>query len=154
MHWLSWNKRNSLVTKLVGFVEIFIFCHFVSAFPCEKWEKLVKPNKKTAFLMACEKKIDHWFSVMTRKCQPLGPLLKWETRQASFPIGTFDHPIGIFLSPLNISDGFYLAHMGTHVGLILPLTRKHKDFSIPYALVCEKRVHASTSWCQCKQALF
>ena len=34
-----WNKRNVLVTTLVGFVELFIFLHFVSTFPCENWEK-------------------------------------------------------------------------------------------------------------------
>ena len=46
---LSWNKRNILVTKLVGFVEIYIFRHFVPAFPCEQREK-------RALLSACEKK--------------------------------------------------------------------------------------------------
>ena len=39
MHCLSWNKRNILITKLVGFVELFIFRHFVPTIPCGKWEK-------------------------------------------------------------------------------------------------------------------
>ena len=39
-----------LVRKSVGFVEIFIFRHFVPAFPCEKREK------RALLMIVCEKK--------------------------------------------------------------------------------------------------
>ena len=45
---------------------------------------------------------------MTGKCQPSGPPLQWETRQALFPTD-LDPLVGIFLSPLNINNGFYLS---------------------------------------------
>ena len=35
----------------------------------------------------------------------------------------------------------YPIHMGTDMGSILPLITKQRDFSIPYARVCEKRLH-------------
>ena len=46
--------------------------------------------------------------------------------------------VGIFLSPLNTNDGFYLSHMGSDVGQIFPTASLHRDHSILYALVCEK----------------
>ena len=47
----------------------------------------------------------------SRKIPTLGSTVQWETRQASFPTGTVGPRVGIFLSPLNTSDGFYLSHM-------------------------------------------
>ena len=40
---------------------------------------------------------------------PLGPPFHWETQQASFPIRMLGPLVGIFLSPLNTNDGFYLS---------------------------------------------
>ena len=57
------------------------------------------------------KRIDHWCSVSTGKSQPSGPPFQWETRQASFPTETVDPRVGIFLSPLNTNDGFYLSQI-------------------------------------------
>ena len=42
--------------------------------------------------------------------QTLGSTVQWETRQALFPTGTVGPRVGIFLSPLNTNDGFYLSH--------------------------------------------
>ena len=86
-------KYDILVAKLVGFVEIFIFCHFVWAFPFEQRENF--------FWWDVRKRIDHWFSVTTGKCQPSDPPLQWETLQALFPTGALDPQVGIFLSSLN-----------------------------------------------------
>ena len=49
----------------------------------------------------------HW----DRKIPTLGYTVQWETRQASFPTGTVGPWFGIFLSLLNINDGFYLSHI-------------------------------------------
>ena len=69
------------VTKLVGFVDFFFFFfffrHFVPEFPYEQREK-----EGTVFWMAREKKNRSLIPVMTGKCQPSGPPLQWETRQA------------------------------------------------------------------------
>ena len=46
-----------------------------------------------------------------RKIPTLGSTVQWETRQASFPTGTVGPRVGIFLSPLNTNDGFYLSHI-------------------------------------------
>ena len=46
----------------------------------------------------------------SRKIPTLGSTVQWETRQASFPTGTVGPRVGIFLSPLNTNDGFYLSH--------------------------------------------
>ena len=45
----------------------------------------------------------------SRKIPTLGSTVQWETRQASFPTGTVGPRVGIFLSPLNTNDGFYLS---------------------------------------------
>ena len=45
----------------------------------------------------------------SRKIPHLGSTVQWETRQASFPTGTVDPRVGIFLFPLNTNDGFYLS---------------------------------------------
>ena len=47
----------------------------------------------------------------SRKIPILGSTVQWETRQASFPTGTVGPLVGIFLSPLNTNDGFYLSHI-------------------------------------------
>ena len=47
----------------------------------------------------------------SRKIPTLGSNVQWETRQASFPTGTVGPRVGIFLSPLNTNDGFYLSHI-------------------------------------------
>ena len=57
------------------------------------------------------KRIDHWCSVVPVKSQPSGPTFHWETWRASFPTGTLGPRVGIFLSPLNTNDGFYLSHI-------------------------------------------
>ena len=49
----------------------------------------------------------------SRKIPTLGSTIQWETRQASFPTGTVGPRVGIFLSPLNTNDGFYLSYMTT-----------------------------------------
>ena len=46
----------------------------------------------------------------SRKIPTLGSTVQWETRQASFPTGMVGPRVGIFLSPLNTNDGFYLSH--------------------------------------------
>ena len=74
----------------------------------------------------------------SRKIPTLGSTVQWETRQASFPTGTVGPRVGIFLSPLNTNDGFYLSHMGSDVGQIFLTKSLHRDHSISYALVCEK----------------
>ena len=57
------------------------------------------------------KRIDHWCSVVPETIPTLGSTIQWETRQASFPTGKVDPRVGIFLSPLNTNDGFYLSHI-------------------------------------------
>ena len=52
----------------------------------------------------------------SRKIPTLGSTVQWETWQASFPTGTVGPRVGIFLSPLNTNDGFYLSHMGENNG--------------------------------------
>ena len=47
----------------------------------------------------------------SRKIPTLWSYVQWETRQATFPSGTVDPGVGIFLSPLNTNDGFYLCHI-------------------------------------------
>ena len=47
----------------------------------------------------------------SRKIPTLGSTVHWETRQASFPTGTVGPRVGIFLSPLNTNDGFYLSRI-------------------------------------------
>ena len=53
------------------------------------------------------KRIDHWCSVVPT----LGSTIQWETQKASFPTGTVGPRVGIFLSPLDTDDGFYLSHI-------------------------------------------
>ena len=54
----------------------------------------------------------------SRKIPTLGSTVQWETRQASFPTGTVGPRVGIFLSPLNTNDEFYLSHTPVHVPAI------------------------------------
>ena len=48
--------------------------------------------------------------VYEKKNPNIGSTVQWETRQASFPTGTVGPRVGIFLSPLDTNDGFYLSH--------------------------------------------
>ena len=60
------------------------------------------------------------------KSQPSGPPFQWETRRASFPTGTGGPSgVGIFLSPLDTHDGFYLSSINEY----LSGTFKHDDRS-------------------------
>ena len=70
--------------------------------------------------MVYEKKNQSLLFSGSRKIPTLGSTVQWETRQASFPTETVGPRVGIFLSPLNTNDGFYLSHMGSYVGQILP----------------------------------
>ena len=47
----------------------------------------------------------------SRKIPTLGSSVQWEIQQASFPTETMGPRVGIFLSPLNTNDGFYLSHI-------------------------------------------
>ena len=53
----------------------------------------------------------------SRKIPTLGSTVQWETRQASFPTGMIGPRVGIFLSPLNTNDGFYLSYPHTYKGI-------------------------------------
>ena len=86
-----------------------IFFAFASDTSCSNQRKV---NLKNIWWRHVRKRIDHWCSVSTGKAQPSGPPVQWETRQASFPTGTVDPRVGIFLSPLDTNDGFYLSHPG------------------------------------------
>ena len=70
-------------------------------------------NKYNAVLyrtvVAYEKKNRSLVFSGSRKIPTLGSTIQWETRQASFPTGTVGPRVGIFLSPLNTNDGFYLS---------------------------------------------
>ena len=61
-------------------------------------------------VMVYEKKNRSLVFSGSRKITILGSTVKLETRQASFPTGTVGPRVGIFLSPLNTNDGFYLSH--------------------------------------------
>ena len=60
--------------------------------------------------MVCEKKNLSLLFSGSRTIPILGSTIKWETRLAWFPTGTVGPQVGIFLSPLNTNDGFYLFH--------------------------------------------
>ena len=47
----------------------------------------------------------------SRKNTTLRSTVQWETWQASLPAGTVGPWVGIFLSPLDTNDGFYLSHI-------------------------------------------
>ena len=61
-------------------------------------------------VMVYEKKNRSLVFSGSRKIPTLGSTVQWETRQASFPTGTVGPPVGIFLSPLNTNDEFYLSY--------------------------------------------
>ena len=58
-----------------------------------------------------EKKNRSLLFIGDRKIPTLGYTVQWETRPASFSTGTVGPWFWIFLSPLNINDGFYLSHI-------------------------------------------
>ena len=62
----------------------------------------------------------------------LGSILQWETRQASFPTRMVGSWVGIFLSPLNTNDVFYLSHPHTHNGYLYSCT-PDRDFRCFYS---------------------
>ena len=64
----------------------------------------------------------------SRKIPTLGSTVQWETRQASFPTRTVGPRVGIFLSPLNTNDGFYLSHPHMNNELFFLLTIKYHIF--------------------------
>ena len=71
----------------------------------------------------------------SRKIPTLGSSVQWETRQASFPTGTVGPRVGIFLSPLNTNDGFYLSHMSKNNGnpdLLCEKTCTGPNLNIPF----------------------
>ena len=90
IHCLSWNKRNTLVTKLLGLAEIVILRRFCSGIS-------VWATREEGTVYLWEKRSDKSFSVTTGKCQPSGPSLQRDTQQALFPTETLDPPVGIFL---------------------------------------------------------
>ena len=49
----------------------------------------------------------------SRKIPTLWSTGQWETQQSSFPTGTMGPRVGIFLSPLDTNDGFYLSYVTT-----------------------------------------
>ena len=79
----------------------------------------------------------------SRKIPTLVSTVQWETRQASFPTGTVGPRVGIFLSPLNTNDGFYLSHIP------IPASGKDKKkssrTSIRHVIVMLKLHHYAAS---------
>ena len=63
----------------------------------------------------------------SRNIPTLGSTLQWETRQASFPTGTVGPRVGIFLSPLNTNDGFYLSHIPVPALVEVKSEQPHAD---------------------------
>ena len=74
----------------------------------------------------------------------------WKLDPAFYKLSRRHHPIIIWnavtwtshLTLSRIKQSVF--RMGTDMGSILPLPTKHKDFSTPYAWVCEKRIMMST----------
>ena len=77
--------------------------------------------------MVYEKKNRSFVFSGSRKIPTLGSTIQWETWQASFPTGTVGPRVGIFLSPLNTNDGFYLSHKP------VPALGKDKNNEKPHA---------------------
>ena len=76
------------------------------------------PYRRVAFRI--EKKKRSLVFSGSRKISTLGSIVQWETREASFLTGTVGPRVGIFLSPLDTNDGFYLSH------IIVPARWKYK----------------------------
>ena len=59
------------------------------------------------------KRINHWCSVVPEKSQPSGPQFSGKLDKPRFPLEwwALGNWVGIFLSPLNTNDGFYLSHI-------------------------------------------
>ena len=62
-------------------------------------------------VMVYEKKNRSLVFSGSRIIPTLGSTVQWETGQVSFPTGTMGPRVGIFLSPLNTNDGFYLSNI-------------------------------------------
>ena len=70
----------------------------------------------------------------------LGPTVQLETRQASFPTGMVGPRVGIFLSPLNTKDGFYLSYPhyltpGSHMRMVHWLYWNSRSWSFSDVIV-------------------
>ena len=83
----------------------------------------------------------------SRKIPTLGITVQRETQQDSFLSGMVGPPVGIFLSPLNTSDGFYfLAHqidisvVFTQVGYFFLTYQRIQDRVIPMLARCQKNL--------------
>ena len=68
-------------------------------------------SMKMFFIRYVRNRIDHWFSVETGNPNPRVHRSSGKLDEASFPTGTVDPRVGIFLSPLNTNDGFSLSLM-------------------------------------------
>ena len=91
----------------------------------------------------------------SRKIPTLGITVQRETQQDSFLSGMVGPPVGIFLSPLNTSDGFYfsrtpdryfccfypsgifLSHIPTHIRSSDPYVSSVSEKSVPHPYLCE-----------------
>ena len=94
MRFLSWDKRNVLVPKLFDFADFFFF-HLPLTLPCSNREK-------KAFVKLFGDGMAEKESITDVQCR------QEKSRQASLPTGKVDPRVGVFLSPLNTNDGFYL----------------------------------------------
>ena len=84
----------------------------------------------------------------SRKMPTLGSTVQWETSQASFPTGTLDPQVGIFGSPLNTNDVFYiyLTYLYQPVGKIKKPEQPHAGHtSMPDVSVMFKYRHPVAS---------
>ena len=104
----KFEQEEQFATKTVWLCRNFSFRSFSSDSPCSIQRKA---NLKNIRWWHMRKRIDHWCSVSTGQSQLSGPPFQWETRQGSFPTGTVDPRVGIFLSLLNTNDGFCLSYI-------------------------------------------
>ena len=61
------------------------------------------------FIRYVRNRIDHWWTVEPGNPNPRVHRSSGKLGEASFPTGTVDPRVGIFLSPLNTNDGFSLS---------------------------------------------
>ena len=135
-----WNNHLFIVNAL--FIRRFKLICTASAINCKHWAQW----RHRMILQYCtvrswymRKRIDHWCSVVPEKIPTLGSTVQWETQQASFPTGMVDPRVGIFLSPLNTNDGFYLSH---------PCYLTQAVTWELYMVVLEL-MHVVVKWCHC-----
>ena len=86
------------------------------------------------------KRIDHWGHrdgpVVPEKSQTSGPPLSGILGKPRFSTGTMSPRVGIFLSPLETNDGFYLFHMGKIAKIPIWCAKKKKRKSLTYHFHC------------------